>query len=216
MPHITTLPWIDPLHLAGQVDCAYEDCVFLYSGLDAGYSGGRSILAYDKKGEVKGSDLAALQVKLSADAEPFDHAWFGYLGYGLKNQLEDLPEDLPGSVPMPDSWMVNFGYVLVFDHRQKYIEVWGNVDALAWDAKLSEAEPELSSNVSIAGLSSNMTADEYLSHVEAIRQHILAGDVYQANLTRKFYGEFAHNPNGFELFYALTKVSPAPVLNIAI
>ena len=53
-----------------------------------------------------------------------------------------------------------------------------------------------------------MTDEEYKQKVAVIIEKIRAGELYQANLTRKFYGEIKADP--FELFCKLTEISPAP------
>jgi para-aminobenzoate synthetase component 1 len=52
----------------------------------------------------------------------------------------------------------------------------------------SAAEPESSSGTSGADreLRSTFTRDEYLDAVTRVREHILAGDIYQANLSQRF------------------------------
>jgi anthranilate/para-aminobenzoate synthase component I len=55
-----------------------------------------------------------------------------------------------------------------------------------------------------------MTKEEYLEHVTQIKESIRNGDLYQANLTRKFYGQFNHNIEGLGLFLKLCKHSPSP------
>ena len=59
-------------------------------------------------------------------------------------------------------------------------------------------------------LTSNLTRAEYEHIVAATIERIRAGDFYQANITRKFFGEFAQEPNSFELFTKLCEASPAP------
>jgi para-aminobenzoate synthetase len=55
-----------------------------------------------------------------------------------------------------------------------------------------------------------MTKAEYLTRVQHILDAINRGDLYQANLTRKFYGSFATVPCPARLFMRLAHVSPAP------
>jgi para-aminobenzoate synthetase component 1 len=65
---------------------------------------------------------------------------------------------------------------------------------------------------SVASLSSNFTNKSYLVAISAIKKMIAAGDFYQTNLTRKFFGSFAkkltHLEN-FQLFVNLTEISAA-------
>jgi para-aminobenzoate synthetase component 1 len=57
-------------------------------------------------------------------------------------------------------------------------------------------------------LVSNLSREEYLAAVGKIREHIAAGDIYQANLTQRWSLPFGGEPA--DLYHALRKASPAP------
>ena len=61
-------------------------------------------------------------------------------------------------------------------------------------------------------ISSNFSDESYKSSINSLKEMISAGDFFQANLTRKFFGKFnkkvSQNQN-FKLFTELTKRSPA-------
>lgn len=59
-------------------------------------------------------------------------------------------------------------------------------------------------------LKSNFTKSEYLAAVEKIRQHIIAGDIYQANLTQQLLIEAEEPISGEAVFLNLRKSHPAP------
>jgi len=54
----------------------------------------------------------------------------------------------------------------------------------------------------------SLPRDEYLRAVEVVKDHIRAGDIYQANLTQRF--EIDHDGDAFELFCALSDVAAGP------
>jgi aminodeoxychorismate synthase component I len=71
-----------------------------------------------------------------------------------------------------------------------------------------ETGPEYSVASSLAV--SNMTRDEYLSAIRLVKEHIGAGDIYQANLTQQFSCELG-GQTGPELVYLrLRRDHPAP------
>ncbi|HRZ08992.1 MAG TPA: aminodeoxychorismate synthase component I, partial [Gemmatimonadales bacterium] len=55
---------------------------------------------------------------------------------------------------------------------------------------------------------SGFTRDEYLRAVERVRQYILAGDIFQANLSQRFEAPWPGDP--FDFYRRLTAVNPAP------
>jgi len=54
----------------------------------------------------------------------------------------------------------------------------------------------------------SLPRDEYLRAVGIVKDHIRAGDIYQANLTQRF--EIGHDGDAFELFCALFDAAPGP------
>jgi anthranilate/para-aminobenzoate synthase component I len=55
---------------------------------------------------------------------------------------------------------------------------------------------------------SSLTRDEYIARVLRLKEHIAAGDIYQANLSQRFRVPAA--PDGVTLYGHLRRISPAP------
>ncbi len=203
MMQAQSLPWTEPLELASGVDDDYW--VLLYSSVRTDYSGRYSILARGLAERIEASDFEKLATRLSHDQPHFDNAWFGYLGYGLKNSLESLPHDTPHMFDLPDMCMMRFCEIYQFDHETKTLILYSNNTPTPVSPRpIEQIIPAVSS------ISSNMTREEYLQKAASVIEHIHAGDLYQANLTRKFNGQFAEKPNGLALFARLCEISPAP------
>lgn len=202
------LAWQNPLEFAYSIsiDKNYkESWIFLYSGLDRK----TSYLALYPKKEIISNDFKKLENELKKN----NKLWFGYLGYGLKNSLENLPKDQKSSVNFPNLWMINFNLVLEFDHLNKQIiSHFSDVKFL----KKIPVPKKINSRISdkfLAKISlpkSNFSKKQYLKKVEIIKNKIINGEFYQANLTRKFYSKFKLvSGNIFDLFIKLNKASPA-------
>ncbi|MCP5361977.1 MAG: aminodeoxychorismate synthase component I [Hyphomicrobiales bacterium] len=207
---VSDLPWCNPLVMAGRVPSETDCWVLFYSGM-VGAAGSRySILALEPLEEAIDYTFKAFDKKLTSDQARYENFWAGYLGYGLKHQLERLPQDQPGQLTMPDLWMVRFGVVVVFDHCTETVQCW-SANGRIPDYLLQEVPaPPQAASPHVASLLSNMIRSEYLAHVQAIREAIFRGDLYQANLTRKFFGELQQEVDAFSLFRKLTEISPAP------
>jgi para-aminobenzoate synthetase component 1 len=204
-----TLKWASPLAYAAAIPEEEKHWSLLYSGLKTEISGRFSILARFPMDEIQSEDFHALEEKLSDAHATFENAWFGYLGYGLKNSLETLPEDTDANIPLPNLWMVRFGLILWFDHEKREVHAFASDEALFEQLEEPLTQP-LSPKVEINNLSSNMSKTEYLSHVGEIKEAITRGDLYQANLTRKFSGNFSCDAPYSALFALLCDISPAP------
>jgi para-aminobenzoate synthetase component I len=59
-----------------------------------------------------------------------------------------------------------------------------------------------------SAVKSNLTRSEFLSKVEYAQRYILAGDIYQVNLSQRL--AIDHPDSGWEFFRQLTEASPAP------
>lgn len=179
--------------------------VLLYSGVRTDYSGRYSYLAHRLAERVEGADASALAARLSSDQAMIDNTWFGYLGYGLKNSLEPLAEDTPNWLSLPDLCFMRFHTVYRFDHDEHTLSVFSDrQETLPAAAASSSALPP------VMHIESPMRRDTYLAHAAHIIERIHAGDLYQANLTRKYTGTFAAPPDDFALFKKLCAASPAP------
>jgi len=137
---------------------------------------------------------------------------FGYFTYDLKNQLEHLQSNNPDGVGLPDMFffvpriliLVN-GEIAEFHYLQQEVsqeEVSDLIDRLEGDLE------ELGHNVSVV-FRSHYSYNDYLNTVNAVKQHIARGDVYELNLCQEF---FANNVRitPYVVFNKLYDRSPTP------
>jgi para-aminobenzoate synthetase component 1 len=207
-----TLPWQAPLSLAQPH--AQADMALLYSGLHEEFTGQFSYLFLEPLEEKSGNAWAELPpLPTESDNLPL---WVGYLGYGMREEAARA-ENSP--ITLPDFRLVRYRVMFRFDHKKRAVERFES--ALAGDTKSittstirehatipTPATPH--AQRPLLPLTSNLTRAEYEHIVAATIERIRAGDFYQANITRKFFGEFAETPTSFELFTKLCEASPAP------
>jgi para-aminobenzoate synthetase component 1 len=113
--------------------------------------------------------------------------WFGYLGYDLKNELEKLESNQPNPLELAD---------LFFFLPETVVGIRDNrimVDTTTEDPQTILNEiiqtPKVEEIFQPVNLQPNMTKSAYLDKVEAIRAHIMAGDIYEANLCLALHAE---------------------------
>jgi len=204
---LETLPWAEPCQVASAIPEEEKFWTFLYSGIHTDFTGSHSIIAMLPEEEIKSDSFVELGKELTSDLPCPKNQWFGYLGYGLKNRLEKLPDDKDGYITVPDLWMIKYKLILLFDYDKKIIEVWEK------DKKYLSNVPsptkKQKSSTSIKNLSSNMSKENYLEKVSYIKNAISDGKLSQANLTRKFTGEF-NSSSPISIFLDLCKTSPSP------
>ncbi len=207
MPSPQSLQWIEPLECAAALEAAgifgAANWILLYSGVRTSYSGRYSILAFNPLDTIESHDLSLFAAALSNDKTTYENAWFGYLGYGLKDSLETLEHDKPGAFTLPNLVMTRYADIIRFDHDEKTVTV------LSGTCTDIAAAPPVQPLPEAGKITSNMSKTSYLANVASLITRIHDGEFYQANLTRKFYGTFAREPHAFSLFRTLCRVTPA-------
>lgn len=195
--------WRSPLDYLHAADASGSDYMFLYSGMKTRFTGRFSILALYPRQVIESEDFTAFAKVLTTDQPAFTNAWLGYLGYGLKNAVEKLTTDAPSHIDLPNLRMTQYATIMVFDHEECTVTLHGSNNAPL-------PITPLAADFHVQTLASDFTKAEYLAHVSTIREAILNGSLYQANLTRKFHGTFAEYHSPAAIFDELVKVSPAP------
>ena len=156
---------------------------------------------------------------------------FGYLGYDMVRQMEELPAPNPDPIGIPDAIMLRPTIIVVFDAVKDSITVVTPVrPEKGVDAKaaLARAIERLGTVVdaldrpldkSLAAYDegpldvppkSNTTPDEYRAMVLKAKDYIAAGDAFQIVLAQRFEAPFKLPP--FSLYRALRRTNPSPYL----
>jgi para-aminobenzoate synthetase component 1 len=138
--------------------------------------------------------------------------WFGGLSYEVANQFEDLPKTAKSFIDIEQIFFSKFNLILEFNHKTQLLTVFYNkkiyLDKFN-EYKFLEINYQLPIVKEVA---SNFSDKSYKIAINSLKKMIMAGDFFQANLTRKFFGKFqkklSQNDN-FKLFLELTKQSPA-------
>jgi anthranilate synthase component 1 len=180
--------------------------------------------------------LRAYRAPVIDDLPPFHGGVVGYLGYDVVREIERLPDAPPDSSGMPDAVMSVTGHVAAFDHFRQRLYLIENVfldaDASAGEAsdaydtacaRLDARVEELARPLSyvpspppagdlseLPPYTSTMPGDVYHTAVEAAREHIFAGDIFQVVLAQRFDLEGRHDP--FDVYRVLRQVNPSPYM----
>lgn len=192
--------------------------------------------AFTQAEPIKDAPLDHLKSMIdAADIEIPDHlppscvGLFGYLGYDMVRQVEDIPQTVTDTLDIPDGIMVRPQIIVVFDNiKHKMIfasPVWYDKNISADTAyktaknrlekylkKLNKAIDlkEINNLEEVKDPTSNMEKDYFHSMVNKAKHYILAGDVFQVVLSQRFSTDF-HLP-AFELYRALRRLNPSPFL----
>jgi para-aminobenzoate synthetase component 1 len=134
----------------------------------------------------RGDPLAALQELLDAhrieyagNPLPFCGGAVGYLGYGLRRFIEDLPAAVPDDLGLPDL------YVAFYDRVIAFPEGPGRAHVVERQPRLKPAVVPEELLRPMGAASASFTRTEYLRAIARAQRHIKAGDIYEVNLSRR-------------------------------
>lgn len=198
-----TINWEAPEYFATRF--ARQDMALLYSSLADQESGASSYLALMPLEVHEGSDWAQLEKALASPInQPHLPDWIGYLGYGMRDSNSRAAAS---PLHLPDYRIVRYGHLFHFHHPSQTLTHHSRAEAPT--LTIPSTLPPSAEFPSIAELHSNMSRAEYEAVIERTLERISAGAFYQANITRKFYGQFLNAPSPLDLFFSLTRASPA-------
>ncbi|GAA0604189.1 anthranilate synthase component I [Virgibacillus siamensis] len=152
---------------------------------------------------------------------PFFGGAIGYLGYDAIRPLENIGEELPDEVNMPDAHFMLYKDVIVFDHRKdKVYLVATNLDdqpEQRLDERLKKLEQAL---VPAAGVDQardvevnfqpSMDKEQFMRNVEIAKESIERGEVLQVVLSQRMIA--AVNGDSFSLYRKLRNANPSPYM----
>jgi anthranilate synthase component 1 len=153
---------------------------------------------------------------------PFQGGWFVYLGYELAAEIEPFLV-LQADDMLPTALAVRCRAAVIHDHvdRQSWFvaeagaglnqaQVIGDIEVAAAASKDLAKRP-------LAPASATFEEDDerYLQAVVRAQEYIVAGDVYQANLSRGWVSQFQQAPDAADLYAALSASNPAPFAGLA-
>lgn len=134
---------------------------------------------------------------------------FGHLGYGLKDELEQLESAQKDFIDFGRGFF--FEPLLILQLRNQQLTIIGDGGKAdeAFDqilATVAERMPGVESNISPV---SNMSKQQYLDAVVSLQRHIHRGDCYEINFCQQFSVQQAHI-EPLQVFDKLVTLSPAP------
>jgi para-aminobenzoate synthetase component 1 len=133
----------------------------------------------------------------------------GLFSYEFGAALDDAaPQTEAGRLPL--AALARFDRVVVFDHhtRQAFLVSASENGAAEFAARLGE--PAFEAPPAAGQIAALDSAEDYAEHVRHLIARIHAGDLYQANLSRRFEGALGKGDHPFALFARLCRQSPAP------
>ena len=181
--------------------------------------------------DVLGHFLEVYRLDSGASPVPFTGGAVGYFSYDLCHFIERLPGTAVDDLKLPECYFGFYDLILAFDNLQGKTYIISNgfpelreTERMArasqrlneMRARLAEASPSAAdaqfgltpSPVEQVTLKGGFTHREYVAAVEKARQYIIAGDIFEVNLSQRFEAELSVTP--YELYRRLRQINPAP------
>ena len=185
-----------------------------------------------------GSLLARYALGAHDELPPFQGGAAGFLAYDLCHHLERLPSPAFDDLDLPDVCLGLYDWTLAWDHEagKTWLFSTGLPEA-AGTARSARAEsraamvrrllaspapaavanrlprsdrtgPPTHPVRELPGVVSTFSREQFLKAVARTREYVLAGDIFQANLSQRLQAEIAEPP--FELYLRLRQKNAAP------
>lgn len=155
----------------------------------------------------------------------------GYFSYDMVRYTEDIPDNNPDDLGLPESTFLFTDTVLIFDHVRGKLQIVHNAHIqgdpdTAYNRALAEIDRVLAALQQEHGLSplsgllqapprtdkitSNFTKEAFISAVEKAKAYIRAGDIFQVVLSQRF--TLPVRGDAFNIYRVLRTVNPSPYL----
>ncbi|HIF35305.1 MAG TPA: aminodeoxychorismate synthase component I [Candidatus Thioglobus sp.] len=143
---------------------------------------------------------------------PFIGGWFVYLSYELIEQIEPSLSYEVYRSNLPIAYAVKIPSAIIIDHQldKTYLidqdDNEDRINLILSDIKLTKPIPEKS----IKGKLSEENQEKFTDGVKACLDYIVAGDVFQVNLSRQWQYKLSEKINSTIIYSALKNANPAP------
>ena len=157
---------------------------------------------------------------------PWQGGVAGYFSYDLCHHLETLPRPGQDDFEFPDLVLGYYDVVAAYDHQDKKAWVFSTGYPEITEEKrlegaqkrldeflkqLVEAKPlSLGQPDPLSGLHCNFTPETYQESVQKVIDYIYAGDIFQANLSRRLSADLPEGYDLLPLYGKLRQENPAP------
>jgi anthranilate synthase component 1 len=171
------------------------------------------------------------RIDLPEELPPMAAGLFGYMGYDAVRLIEDIPDNNPDDLEVPDGMFIRPTVICIFDRLEDIVTIVTPVRAregLSAEMALEQARGRLADLVNdfqrslpyrretnavtdtVPEVTSNTTREEFEAMVIKARDYIHAGDAFQIVPSQRFSVPFSLPP--MALYRSLRRLNPSPFL----
>ncbi len=212
-PQVSEIAYLEPaLYAARLLD--QENVLLLESVMRHEHLGRWSFLACNPAETLKDQSLEAIQRELAnCSAEPvpglppFQGGYAGFNSYDAGWPFQGSKQRASFKPLCPDMIFHRYDTVIGFDHLQERAFIFGPDHAVL--EKLLKRKPAATGSHVIEGWQSNFTRPNYEAAIQRTVDYILAGDIFQANITQCFSAKIPQGFDAFSFYQTLRDKNPA-------
>lgn len=152
---------------------------------------------------------------------PFVSGAIGYFSYDMGRNLEEIKESSTDDYKIYDSYFLFFHNLIIFDLRNNKVYISSLYDdkGLADKAIIEIEEKIFNTKIKVKNIDkinskrnnvmkSNFTKESYIAAIERMKDYILDGHIYIANMTQRF--TCCCDNDGYDIYSNLRKINKAP------
>ena len=159
---------------------------------------------------------------------PFSGGWFVYLGYELVSQIENKIVSHKHRYNFPIAFASRIPAAIIKDNfnnetfiicEEKYK---GLIKKIEMDIKILLKkknfllkEKKIKNKILLNSLTEELP-NNHIKNINKILKYIKAGDVFQVNLSREWYGKINNKYSAWDIFSKLKKTNPSPFSGLVI
>ncbi|MBM3731020.1 MAG: anthranilate synthase component I [Actinobacteria bacterium] len=175
--------------------------------------------------------LRIYQAPLFADLPPLQSGLVGFIGYDVVREVENLAGAPPDVRNLPDAVVNVIGSLVAFDHWRQRLYVMESIPTVGTDIDAAYAaaseriretigclarplpycpvEPPVAGE-DLPSVASSLPDGAYQRAVEAAKEHVRAGDIFQVVLSQRFDVVLEAEP--YDVYRVLRQVNPSPYM----
>lgn len=137
----------------------------------------------------------------------YSNEWlFGYLGYDLKNYLEDLSSKNEDPLGLPDLYFMVPEYLFKKEKGNGRLEMIRGEETTEF--KQDTSPPLNKGQFLVENFGPQVAKTDYTKRIKKAQRRIIEGDFYEINLSHQLKGTFRGDPQ--QLYSRMKKAGPVP------
>jgi para-aminobenzoate synthetase component 1 len=215
-PHVTEILYQEPATLAARLR-GERHLTLLESVMRHEHLGRYSYLACNPTETFRDCQLDEIRSVLHSNQQesiiglpPFQGGLAGYISYDFNRQLESNAKLSDYKKLCPDLILHHYDTIISFDHMlEKAWIISPNESEASELEKLLKQKQSASGSHVIENWQSNFTRPNYEAAIQKTIDYILAGDIFQANITQCFSAKIPSSFDAFGFYKRLRNLNPA-------